>query len=118
MGYSVVTTTLVTVGRISDVFGRVRVYTIGFAVFTLASVLLTLTWSSGVAGAFEIIGLRVIQGIGAASLFANSAAIIADFFPAHRRGFALGTNTDRAARSVLRRRCNVPNFRFRLALAW
>jgi MFS family permease len=92
-GYSVVTTTLlVTIGRISDIFGRVRIYTIGFAVFTFASVLLTLTWSTGVTGALEIIGFRVLQAIGAASLFANSAAIITDLFPAHRRGFALGAN--------------------------
>jgi MFS family permease len=93
LGYSVVTTTLlVTVGRVSDIFGRVRLYTVGFAVFTGASVLLTATWSTSTAGALEIIGFRVIQGIGAASLFANSAAILTDVFPAYRRGLALGTN--------------------------
>jgi MFS family permease len=93
LSYSVVTTTLlVTVGRVSDIYGRVRLYTSGFAVFTGASALLTATWSTGTAGALEIIGFRVIQGLGAASLFANSAAIITDVFPAHRRGFALGGN--------------------------
>jgi MFS family permease len=93
MGYNVVTTTLlVTVGRASDIFGRVRMYTFGFAVFTLASVLLTLTWSTGPAGALEIIGFRLVQGVGAAFLFANSAAILTDVFPPHRRGVALGTN--------------------------
>ncbi len=93
MGYNVVTTTLlVTVGRASDIFGRVRMYTLGFAVFTLASVALTLTWSSGAAGALEIIGFRVVQGIGGAFLFANSAAILTDLFPPERRGVALGTN--------------------------
>lgn len=93
MGYSVVTTTLlVTAGRASDIFGRVRLYTIGFAVFTLASVLLTITWSHGKAGALEIIAFRVIQGTGAAFLFSNSAAILTDMFPAERRGFALGSN--------------------------
>jgi MFS family permease len=93
MGYSVVTTTLlVTVGRASDIFGRMRLYTLGFAVFTLASVLLTVTWSGGVAGALEIIAFRVVQGIGAAFLFANSAAILTDVFPPRRLGLALGTN--------------------------
>lgn len=93
LGYSVVTTTLlVMVGRISDIYGRVRLYTIGFAVFTIASFFLTATWSTGTAGALEIIGFRLLQGIGAASLFGNSAAILTDVFPAHRRGFALGTN--------------------------
>ena len=93
LGYSVVTTTLlVTVGRVSDIYGRVRLYTIGFAVFTGASALLTATWSTGTAGALEIIGFRLIQGLGAAALFANSAAIITDVFPAHRRGLALGAN--------------------------
>ena len=93
MGYNVVTTTLlVTVGRASDVFARVRMYTLGFAVFTVASLALTLTWSGGAAGALEIIAFRLVQGVGAAFLFANSAAILTDVFPPHRRGVALGTN--------------------------
>jgi MFS family permease len=75
---------------LSDIYGRVRLYTIGFAVFTSASALLTATWSTGTAGALEIFGFRLIQGLGAASLFANSAAILTDVFPAHRRGFTLG----------------------------
>jgi len=94
LGYMVVTaTTLVTLGRLSDVFGRVRLYNLGFAIFTLASILLFLTPSSGNAGAAEIIITRVIQGIGGGLLLANSGAILTDAFPANERGMALGLNT-------------------------
>jgi MFS family permease len=93
LGYMVVTATLlVTLGRLSDVFGRVRLYNLGFAVFTIASILLFLTPSSGNAGAMEIIIVRVIQGIGGGLLMANSSAILTDAFPANERGFALGLN--------------------------
>lgn len=93
MGFPVVTTTLlVTIGRASDMFGRVRMYVLGFAIFTAASALLSLVWSSGTTGALEIIGLRLVQAIGSAFLFASSAAILTDFFPPNQRGFALGTN--------------------------
>ena len=93
MGYMVITSTLlVTCGRISDMFGRVRMYTIGFAVFTVGSILLTLTPSSGTLGGSEIIAFRIIQGIGGAFLFANSAAILTDAFPPRERGFGLGIN--------------------------
>lgn len=93
MGFPVVTTTLlVTIGRASDMFGRVRMYVLGFAIFTVASALLSLVWSSGTTGAVEIIGLRLVQAVGSAFLFASSAAILTDFFPSNRRGFALGTN--------------------------
>jgi MFS family permease len=93
MGFTVVSTVLlVTVGRFSDIFGRVRMYTAGFAVFTLGSILLALTWDSGAAGALQINIFRIIQGVGAAFLFANSPAILTDVFPPHRRGFALGSN--------------------------
>ena len=69
MGFPVVTTTLlVTIGRASDMFGRVRMYVLGFAIFTVASALLSLVWSSGTTGALEIIGLRLVQAIGSAFL--------------------------------------------------
>jgi EmrB/QacA subfamily drug resistance transporter len=93
MGYMVVTSTLlVTVGRISDMFGRVKMYTYGFAVFTIGSVLLFLTPSTGSAGGLEIIGFRIVQAVGASFLFANSAAILTDAFPANQRGLGLGIN--------------------------
>jgi MFS family permease len=93
MGYMVVTSTLlVTVGRISDILGRVRMYTLGFAIFTLGSLLLFLTPSTGVAAGYELIGFRVVQAVGGAFLFANSAAILTDAFPPRERGFGLGVN--------------------------
>src|SRR5438067_13359489 len=91
MGYMVVTSTLlVTCGRISDMFGRVKMYNLGFAVFSVGSVLLFLTPSTGSAGALEMIGFRVIQAVGGAFIFANSAAILTDAFPPEQRGFGLG----------------------------
>src|SRR5436190_15006603 len=76
MGYLVVTAVLVvTFGRIGDMFGRVRMYNAGFAIFTLASIGLSLTPHTGGAGAMELIGMRVIQGIGGALLMANSTAL-------------------------------------------
>ncbi|HVD02271.1 MAG TPA: MFS transporter [Candidatus Dormibacteraeota bacterium] len=93
MGYSAMTTVLlVTFGRIADMFGRVRVYTIGFIVFTIGSLLCAVTPSTGSAGAVELIGFRMVQGLGGACLFANSIAILTDAFPASQRGFALGIN--------------------------
>jgi MFS family permease len=93
MGYMVITSTLlVTVGRISDMLGRVRMYTMGFAVFTVGSILLFLTPSAGSTGALEIVGFRLIQAIGASFLFANSAAILTDAFPPNERGLGLGIN--------------------------
>jgi EmrB/QacA subfamily drug resistance transporter len=92
-GYSIVTATLlVTFGRLSDMFGRVKLYNLGFAIFTVGSILLSITPSQGDAGAIELIIFRIIQGIGGAFLFANSAAIITDAFPANERGKALGIN--------------------------
>src|SRR5258705_6379202 len=67
-------------------------YTIGFAIYTGASVLLTIDWMHGAAGADWLIGFRLVQGVGAAFLIANSAAILTDAFPAHQRGMALGLN--------------------------
>ncbi len=93
LGYMVVTTTLlVTFGRISDIFGRVRLYNLGFAIFTVGSTLLAFTPGTGNTGALELIIFRLIQGIGAGFLFSNSAAILTDAFPANQRGMALGIN--------------------------
>jgi MFS family permease len=95
MGYMVITATLlVTIGRLSDIWGRVRIYNAGFAIFTVASVLLYIMPGdgSGNTGALEIIILRLIQGIGGGCLIANSTAIITDAFPSKQRGLALGLN--------------------------
>jgi EmrB/QacA subfamily drug resistance transporter len=94
MGFLVVTAVLVvSFGRLGDMFGRVRMYNMGFAVFTVASIFLTVTWMHGVAGALWLIIWRVVQGIGGAFLFANSTAILTDAFPANQRGTALGLNS-------------------------
>jgi MFS family permease len=91
LGYLVVTSTLlVTFGRISDMVGRVKLYNLGFAIFTVASVLLAITPGTGDQAATEILVFRVIQGVGGAFLFANSAALLTDAFPTKQRGFALG----------------------------
>ncbi|HEX5247715.1 MAG TPA: MFS transporter [Gaiellaceae bacterium] len=93
LGYLVVTSVLVVgLGRLGDLFGRVRMYTLGFAIYTVASVLLTIDWMHGSAGADWLIGFRLVQGVGAAFLIANSAAILTDAFPANQRGLALGLN--------------------------
>jgi MFS family permease len=93
MGYLLVSAVLVvTLGRLGDMLGRVRIYNLGFAVFTVASILLSLDPASGSAGALWLIGWRVVQGIGGAMLMANSTAILTDAFPATERGMALGIN--------------------------
>jgi EmrB/QacA subfamily drug resistance transporter len=93
IGYMVVTATLlVTFGRISDMFGRVRLYNLGFAIFTVGSALLSVTPGTGSTGAIELIIFRIVQGIGAGFLFSNSAAILTDAFPPEERGRALGLN--------------------------
>jgi MFS family permease len=93
MGFLLVTAVLVvSLGRVGDMFGRVRMYNLGFAVFTFFSILLSVTWLNGSAGALWIIVMRVGQGIGGAFLFANSAAILTDAFPADERGKAMGIN--------------------------
>src|SRR5487761_1491570 len=94
MGFMVVTAVLVvSFGRLGDMFGRVRMYNLGFAVFTVASIFLTVTWMHGAEGAMWLIVWRVVQGIGGAFLFANSTAILTDAFPANQRGTALGLNS-------------------------
>jgi MFS family permease len=93
LGFLVVSSVLVvSLGRLGDIFGRVRMYTLGFVVYTVASLLLAIDWMTGPAGADWLIGWRVVQGIGAAFLIANSVAILTDAFPAHQRGLALGIN--------------------------
>jgi MFS family permease len=92
-GYDVVTATLlVTFGRISDMLGRVRMYNLGFAVYTVGSIMLYLVPDSGLRGALEILVFRLVQGVGGALIFSNSAAIIVDAFPPAERGKALGAN--------------------------
>ncbi len=93
MGYGLVTATLLlSFGRLSDMYGRVKMFRLGFLIFTLGSVLLYLTPSTGDAGALEIIGFRVLQAIGTALFMANSAAILTDAFPYNELGKALGIN--------------------------
>ncbi len=93
LSFLVVTAVLVvSLGRMGDMFGRVRMYNLGFAVFTVFSILLTITPLTGSAAALWIIGMRVGQGVGGALLFANSSAILTDAFPEHQRGLALGIN--------------------------
>jgi len=83
---------VVSLGRLGDMYGRVKMYNLGFAVYTIASILLTIDWMTGQSGALYLVLMRVVQGIGAAFLIANSAAILTDAFPEHQRGLALGIN--------------------------
>jgi MFS family permease len=93
MGYGLVTAVVVvTVGRLGDIFGRVRMYNLGFVIFTVASIFLALLPSVGRAGAIELIIARMVQGTGGAFLMANSAAILTDAFPPGERGMAMGLN--------------------------
>jgi MFS family permease len=93
MGFSVVLAVLVvTLGRVGDMFGRVRIFNLGFAVFTVFSILLASTWMTGAPAAIWLIGMRIGQGVGGAMLFANSSAIITDAFPSNQRGLGLGIN--------------------------
>ena len=93
MGYRLVQAVLVVnLGRLGDMFGRVKIYNAGFAVFTVASILLSFDPYLGARGALWLIGWRVWQAVGGSMLMANSAAILTDAFPADQRGFALGTN--------------------------
>jgi len=93
LGFLITTSVLVvSFGRLGDLYGRVRMYNLGFAVFTFFSLLLSITWMTGTAGGIWLIVMRIFQGVGAALLMANSAAILTDAFPPGRRGFALGIN--------------------------
>jgi MFS family permease len=93
LGFLVVSSVLiVSLGRLGDMFGRVRIYNLGFLIYTVASLILAVDWLNGRSGATFLIVFRIVQGIGAACLLANAAAIITDAFPADQRGMALGIN--------------------------
>jgi MFS family permease len=93
MGYLLVTAVLVvTFGRLGDMYGRARLFNLGFLIFTVASVGCALVPSVGSAGAVELIVLRLVQGVGGAMVTANSTALLTDAFPATQRGLALGIN--------------------------
>jgi MFS family permease len=94
LGFMVVMAVLlVSLGRLGDIYGRVRMFNLGFAVFTAFSILLSVTWMHGSAAAIWLILMRVGQGVGGALIFANSSAILTDAFPAGERGLALGVNS-------------------------
>ena len=93
LGYLVVTSVLiVSLGRLGDMVGRVRIYNLGFVIYTAASLLLAVCWLQGRAGATYLVVFRIVQGVGGACLLANAAAIITDAFPPGQRGMALGLN--------------------------
>jgi MFS family permease len=93
LGYGVVTATLlVTVGRLSDMLGRARMYNLGFAIFSTGSLLLFVEPWSGPSGAWALVIFRLVQAVGAAFLFANSLALLTDVFPPRERGKAIGIN--------------------------
>ena len=93
LGYLIVTSVLVvSLGRMGDMFGRVRMYNLGFLIFAIASVMLSVDWLKGAAGAMWLIVFRIVQGIGGANISANSGAILTDAFPTNQRGMALGLN--------------------------
>jgi MFS family permease len=94
LGFLVVMAVLmVSLGRLGDIYGRVRMFNLGFAVFTAFSILLSISWMHGSAGALWLILMRVGQCVGGALLFANSSAILTDAFPHDQRGLALGVNS-------------------------
>ena len=101
LGFLVVTTVLVTtLGRLGDIYGRVRTYNLGFAVYTFFSLLLTITWMTGHIAGIWLIVMRIFQAVGAAMLMANSSAILTDAFPAEQRGMAMGINSAAAFSGV------------------
>ncbi|HEY0259895.1 MAG TPA: MFS transporter [Lacisediminihabitans sp.] len=92
-GYILVTAVLVvSFGRLGDLYGRVRIYNLGFVIFTISAILLVFDPFTSGAGAMWLIGWRIVQAVGGSMLFANSTAILTDAFPTERRGFALGIN--------------------------
>ena len=94
LGFLVVTAVLlVSLGRLGDMYGRVRMFNLGFAVFTLFSILLSVTWMQGTSAALWLIVMRLGQGVGGALIYANSSAILTDAFPPDERGLALGVNS-------------------------
>ena len=83
---------VVSLGRLGDMYGRVKMYNLGFLIYTVASLLLTVTWMQGAHGAMYLVLMRIVQGVGAAFIIGNSAAILTDAFPENQRGLALGIN--------------------------
>ncbi|MCU1528665.1 MAG: transporter [Frondihabitans sp.] len=93
MGYILVTAVLVmTFGRLGDIYGRVKIYNLGFVVFTIAAILLVFDPFTSGKGALWLIGWRVVQAVGGSMIFANSTAILTDAFPSNKRGMAIGIN--------------------------
>jgi MFS family permease len=93
MGYILVTAVLVvSFGRLGDIYGRVRIYNLGFVIFTVAAIALVFDPFTSGAGAMWLIGWRVLQAVGGSMIFANSTAILTDAFPANKRGMAIGIN--------------------------
>src|SRR5262249_1326247 len=93
LGYLVVSSVLiVSLGRLGDIYGRVRIYNLGYVIYTAASLLLAIDWMTGQNGALYLVIFRIVQGVGGACLLANAAAIITDAFPPDQRGMALGIN--------------------------
>jgi len=93
LGFLIVTSVLVvSLGRLGDMYGRVRIYNAGFAIFTVFSAALSVTWMHGHAAGLWLIIMRLFQALGAAMLMANSSAILTDAFPRHQRGLAMGVN--------------------------
>jgi len=93
LSFMVVSSVLVvSLGRLGDMYGRVKMYNLGFAIYTVTSLVLTVDWMHGQAGAMYLVVARIFQGVGAAFLMANSAAILTDAFPEDQRGLALGIN--------------------------
>jgi MFS family permease len=93
LGYLVVSSVLiVSLGRLGDIYGRVKIFNLGYVIYTVASLLLAIDWMSGQSGAMYLVVFRIVQGVGGACLLANAAAIITDAFPANQRGMALGIN--------------------------
>jgi MFS family permease len=94
VGYPIILAVLtVSLGRLGDMFGRVRMFTLGFAIFSLFSLLLAVNWMQGTSGALALILMRLGQGLGGGFIFANSSAILTDAFPLDQRGLALGINS-------------------------
>jgi len=93
LGFLIVSSVLVvSFGRLGDMYGRVKMYNLGFVIYTVSSLLLTITWMHGSSAALYLVIMRVFQGVGAAFLMANSGAILTDAFPPNQRGMALGIN--------------------------
>ena len=93
LGFMIVTSVLVvSLGRLGDMLGRVRMYNIGFVIYTFFSLMLSITWMQGTAAGIWLVVMRLFQGVGAAFLIANSTAILTDAFPENERGMAVGIN--------------------------